>query len=279
MRPVQPILLTSLFPPLYEALYDILDRLQPADWDQPTAASAWSVKDVVAHLLDGDIRQLSFQRDGWTPPEPEQPITDYASLVDHLNTLNNTWTQVARRMSPSVLIGLLRWTGPQVCDHFASRDPHAEALFGVAWAGQDTSPNWFDVAREYTERWHHQQQVREAVGAPLLTDPKWLRPYLDTLVRGLPHAYRNADAPPGTRVTIEIQGEAGGTWTLQRAADGWTLYTGADADAAAHVRLPEAVAWRLFSKMADPEEARSAVSVSGDERLSEPLFRFVGFMV
>ena len=37
--------------------------------------------------------------------------------------------------------------------------------FGVAWAGEERSPAWFDVARELTERWHHQAHIRLATGA------------------------------------------------------------------------------------------------------------------
>jgi hypothetical protein len=33
----------------------------------------------------------------------------------------------------------------------------------VAWAGEAESKNWFHVARDYSEKWHHQQQIREAV--------------------------------------------------------------------------------------------------------------------
>jgi hypothetical protein len=61
-------------------------------------------------------------------------------------------------------------------------------VFSVAWAGEAESKNWFHVARDYSEKWHHQQQIREAVGqtAELLT-PALYRPLLDTLLRDLPH--------------------------------------------------------------------------------------------
>ena len=64
----------------------------------------------------------------------------------------------------------------------------------VAWAGDKQSPNWFDIAREYTEKWLHQQHIREAVGQPVLDERRWLFPVLDTFMRALPHVYR--DIPP-----------------------------------------------------------------------------------
>jgi hypothetical protein len=47
-----------------------------------------------------------------------------------------------------------------------SLDPLAPAAFAVSWAGEETSSNWFDTARELTERWHHQQQIRLATIGP-----------------------------------------------------------------------------------------------------------------
>ena len=47
------------------------------------------------------------------------------------------------------------------------------------------SDNRFDTAREYTERWHHQQHIREAVSRPGLEEPMWMRPVFETFVRGL----------------------------------------------------------------------------------------------
>jgi hypothetical protein len=50
-------------------------------------------------------------------------------------------------------------------------DPDAAGL-AAAWAGETDSRNWFDVAREYTEKWHHQQQLRDATTARRATTPR-----------------------------------------------------------------------------------------------------------
>jgi hypothetical protein len=38
----------------------------------------------------------------------------------------------------------------------------------VTWAGPEPAPIWLDIAREYTERWLHQAQVRDATRNPPL---------------------------------------------------------------------------------------------------------------
>jgi hypothetical protein len=153
-----------------------------------------------------------------------------------------------------------------------------DAQFGVAWAGQDSSPVWFDLGREYTERWLHQQQIREAVNAPGLTSREWLHPALDVFLRALPHTYRNVAASPGQNVRLDIEGKAGGIWTLVRAPEGWALYTGADASPTATLHLDQDSAWKLLSKGLSRETARARIRIDGDLRLGEPIFSALAIM-
>lgn len=229
------------------------------------------MRDVAAHLLDGQLRKLSFHRDGLTPPVPAEPIHGYTSLVEHLNRLNRDWVEVAGRFSPRVLLDLLRRSGGEVAAFVAALDPFAEALFPVAWAGEERSLVWMDTAREYTEHWHHQQQIRLAVGAPLLEEERFLRPLLHVSVRALPRSYAAVDAPDGACVTLDIEGEAGGTWTLRREAARWRLYEGRTEGAAAAVRMDQRFAWRLFFKAIPPAERRSGLTYTGDAALAEPM--------
>jgi uncharacterized protein (TIGR03083 family) len=278
MTPVEPILVSHLFPELHAELLTLLRGLRDQDWDQPTAARAWCVKDVVAHLLDGDIRRLSVQRDHSSLPEPELPIEGYGNLVTFLNQLNADWVQAARRISPRLLVEFLALTGPQVAQLFQALDPQAPALWPVAWAGDETSPNWFDVAREYTERWHHQQQIRDAVGVRGLTSRRWLYPVLETFFMGLPHTYRAVEAATGTHITFEVSGAAGGAWTLAREGEVWRLYAERCPEAGCHVRMDQDTAWRLMTKGLSSEEAASRVHIAGEQHLGIPVLKMLAVM-
>jgi len=278
MRPVQPLFVADLFPGLHAELIALLRGLAPADWERPTAAGAWRVRDVAAHLLDVDVRRLSLQRDGAALLAPETPISGYADLVAFLNRLNAEWVAAAKRISPRLLTDFLAATGPEVSRLFAGLDPFGPALFSVAWAGEAESAHWFDVAREYTERWHHQQQIRDAVGAPALTARRWLHPVLDTFFRGLPHTYRETPAEPGTAVVVEVTGEAGGAWTLAREASGWVLYEGAAAGPMTRARLDPDTAWRLLTKGLSQQDARRRIELAGRPELGEPLLGMLAVM-
>jgi len=263
-----------LFPPLLEALLGLLSALSDDDWRRPTACAGWAVKDVVAHMLSGDLGNLSRQRDGW--PSGIAP-RDAADLVVQINTHNERWVQAARFVSPRTLRELLALTGSRVCDYFASLDPHAVGDV-VSWAGPEPAPVWLDLAREYTERWHHQQHIRDAVGRPGLREPRFFAPVLATFVRALPMTYRDVAAEVGTVVGLTITGPAGGQWALRREPSAWTLGPGTADDRAAEVALDEDTAWRLFTNGVDRERAAGAAKITGDRRLGAKLFDAVAII-
>jgi hypothetical protein len=249
--------------------------LSDGDWQRPTIAGHWTVRDVVAHLLDTPLRRLSFVRDGWPPRDVA--IGSDAELAAFVNAMNAEGVKVFGRLSPRLLIDFMSHAARQLREHLGEVEPLAPAAFPVSWAGETSSPHWFDVAREYTERWHHQAQIRLAVGAlaPLMT-ARLYGPVIATFVRALPRACSGIDAEQGTRVGYVVDGEGGGTWYLVRTRDGWSLHDSLGGDGAepaptpaAVVRVPAALAWRLFTKGLSRKDAASACKVTGDTRLAD----------
>ena len=170
-------------------------------------------------------------------------------------------------MSPRVLRGWLEVSGAQVSDYFGSLDPHATGDV-VSWAGPEPAPVWLDLAREYTERWHHQQHIRDAVGKPGLKEPRFFAPVLGTFVRALPVTYRDATAEEGTVVVVTITGRSGGRWALRRERHAWALYVAASTRPSAEVVIDEETAWRLFTKGFHREQALSQAELIGDKALA-----------
>jgi uncharacterized protein (TIGR03083 family) len=270
IKPVAPIDVRPLFAPLHQELVMMLRTLAPEDWQAPTRAPKWRVADVVAHLTDTAIRRLSIERDGHPPVAPSRDISSNARLTEFLDEVNAQWVDASRRVSPRLLLEWLDVAGRQLVDHIESASLDEPSRFSVAWAGDDVSPGWFDIAREYTERWHHHQQIAEAVRAPLLKAKRWLFPVIDTSMRAMPLAYRGVEAAATTGVTFEITGEAGGAWTLVREQGGWRLFTGALDHAAAHVRLDQDTTWRMFFKQKTRDEVLAAMAVGGRADLAHP---------
>ncbi|GAB3584609.1 maleylpyruvate isomerase N-terminal domain-containing protein [Hymenobacter daeguensis] len=272
-----PIVTLPLFAELDRLLLELLRSLTPEDWQRPTLARPWTVKDIAAHLLDGNLRTLSMLRDGYAGEAPDD--FSYAGIVAYLNRLNADWVRAARRLSPAVLIEQLAQSGAEYTAYLHTLDPWAPAAFAVAWAGERESANWFHIARDYTEKWHHQQQIREAVGQPgALMTPELFRPLIETFVRGLPHAYRTVTAPEGTRVQVGVGPAVGGAWQLERTAEGWRLAEDLREAPAAAIALAPDTAWKLFTKGLSAEQARQQAQLTGDEQLAAPLFGLVAVM-
>jgi hypothetical protein len=85
----------------------LLGGLAPADFDRPTIAGSWVVRDVVAHIIGFSMRRLSFHRHGLTPPPPKRPITSERDFVDFINGINADWVDACRRLSPRLLTDLV----------------------------------------------------------------------------------------------------------------------------------------------------------------------------
>jgi uncharacterized protein (TIGR03083 family) len=261
-----PILGAHLLRKVDEKLIELLRSLSPSEWEAQTVAPRWQVRDVAAHLLDTVLRKLSLVRDSWYVENVNiQSPQDVVTLV---NRLNEEGVTVYRRLSPSVLIDMMKLACEQSASFHESLDPFAEAAFGVSWAGEERSLNWFDTARELTERWHHQQQIRVATDRPGIMTRELYHPVLDCFLRGLPHLYRDTEAPSGTVLLVEISGECGGKWFLSRNNGKWELVKEAGAELAARVTIPQEIAWRVFTKGIDRDSARAQIKVEGDPHLA-----------
>ena len=280
--PLAPTLCGHLFRPLGDELVTLLRELPADAWSLSTVCRGWQVRDIAAHLLDSGLRRLSFGRDALALLPPPRPIAGYGDLVAFLDQLNGDWVTAMRRLSPRILTELMAWLEPQLAEHLASIDPDGTALFSVAWAGEETSAAWFDVARELTERWLHQQQIRLAVGARPLDDAETSAAVFDTLLRAFPHAYASLDAAVGSNVSIAIGGERLLTYTLERANEGWVVLGGTATPPRgrrhASVRLDEQTAWLMLSKGIPPDEARERATVTGDAPLLDPFFGTLAVM-
>lgn len=278
MNTPEPIFVLQTFRELQEELVLLLRAFDNRDWEQPTIAGNWRVKDVAAHLLDGQLRSLSILRDEYQGEKPGK-IESYQDLVDFLNRLNAEWITAMKRISPALLLQLLEMAGHQYLDLLESLDPFAPAAFSVAWAGEEQSLNWFHIAREYTELWHHQQQIRLAVGQTnTLYQKKYYYPYLEVSMRALPHHYREVSGRSGATIQFSISGPGGGDWYLVYDQIEWKLASRPQQIPVCKVEIPEAIAWRIFTKGIDRRTAIRDSRIQGDHDLGERVFNMLAVM-
>jgi hypothetical protein len=159
----------------------------------------------------------------------------------------------------------------------AAADPFADAIFSVAWAGEEISKNWFHIAREYTEKVHHQLQIRDAVGKPGLMTKELFYPFIDTFMCALPHTYRNVQANNDTTIQVTVTTDIGGDWYLSRINNQWRLskeYT----KPGASISIDPDTAWKLFTKGVSPDEAKQKAIIQGDKELASVALQMIAVM-
>jgi hypothetical protein len=97
-------------------------------------------------------------------------------------------------------------------------------------------------------------------------------------VHALPVAYAAVAAPEEIAVALEVEGEAGGTWSVVRQAGDWKLYHGQAHEPAASITIGAEQFWRLLTRGISAESARAQARVEGDRRLIEPFFAAVAII-
>jgi uncharacterized protein (TIGR03083 family) len=261
------------FRPLSGEIVALLRSLGDDDWERPTMAGTWRVRDVAAHLVDTALRRLSMHRDGLELPPAVRPSAVGGDLVAFINTLNATWVRAAERLSPRVITELYQSTSTELADFVETLAPNEVAVWPVSWAGETQSPQWLDIGREFTEVWHHGAQIRDAVGAGPFSDARWLRAVLEIALHALPFAYRDVPGHSGSSIAIIVTGNASGTWTLHYDNGRWEVDEGARVDPTTAATMSGEVAWRLFFNALSFPEALSHVHLTGDAALARPLLR------
>jgi hypothetical protein len=233
----------------------------------PTECPAWTVKGIALHILGDDLSLLTRQRDASTDSitlfAEDHPGLTFRALLDGFN---EQWVRAARYLSADLVVELLalvgEWSETFYCEvglDTISREP--VGLF----AHTAPSPYWQVIAREYLERFVHQSQIRRAIDAPDLSGE--LVTCAARVVVELLAAWLVDYAPP-TGSTVGIAFGAAGSWSWERAADGWAVRNGIADDAAARVRADADRVVALISRGLTSDEAAQHVTVDGDAGLA-----------
>jgi uncharacterized protein (TIGR03083 family) len=271
-----PLDTRPLFPAERAEFTALLGNLDPGGWQRPTVCPGWRVHDVVAHVVHDYLRKLSRTRDRHAGPDP----LPGESLPQFLARMNQEFVDAARSVSPRALVDLLDHLGPQLDRLWQSLDLGATGE-PVSWAAPgQPAPVWLDVAREYTEFWVHQQQVRDAVGRPGANSDRLTWPVVDTFLRAVPYALRHLSPGAGTCLHIQVTGPGGGSWTVQRQDGTWAVNRGWPVGSAdALVRLSSDALWRVATRGIPVEAAREQALLSGDRVLGSAMLHLVSIIL
>jgi uncharacterized protein (TIGR03084 family) len=185
----------------HDDLRAILVDIPSEDWERPTPAAGWTIRDQVSHLayFDGAARLSMVDPDAFRAVRDEA-VADIEKFV--------AATLAYGRGIP----------GSELLDRFTEeRRALVEAARAapegvrIPWYGPDMAVASSVTAR-IMETWAHGQDVADALGV-VRSPTARLRHVCDIGIRARPFSYRNRGVePPETPVRVELVAPDGSTW-------------------------------------------------------------------
>ena len=181
---------------------DVLVRdLSEAEWDTPTPAEGWSVRDQISHLAFFDEQATLAVL------APDEFQSSLATIVTDLAAFMGGPLEKGRAMSPDDALRWWRDAHGSMQEAFATLEPDVR----VPWYGPPMSPASFVTAR-LMETWAHGQDVVDALGLQREpTDRLRNVSFLGVRARRNSYAARGLELPDGD-VKVELTGPGGETW-------------------------------------------------------------------
>jgi len=183
-----------------QALDEIVAPLPPDQWDRPTPAPGWAVRDQIGHLA-------FFDRAAVLAATDESAFREEAERI--MTGAADPSAEFGRSVGPADLLGLWRTGRTEMVALFRTLDPGHR----LPWYGPAMSAASFATAR-LMETWAHARDVADGLGVDQPATDR-LRHVAHIGVRARPFSYViNGLEVPAGEVRVELVPPAGGDqWT------------------------------------------------------------------
>lgn len=183
------------------SLLDMVGDLGPGDWDRPTPAEGWAVRDQVSHLAYFDDATLQAAID------PESFRRSAAGLVASGTDFPDRVAEEHRSMSPGELLEWFRGSRHRLAEALG----RLEARDRLPWYGTTMSAASAVTAR-LMETWAHGEDVADSLSVHREPTPR-LRHVAHLGVATFGFSFTNHGVPvPAVPVRVELEGPGGGWW-------------------------------------------------------------------
>jgi uncharacterized protein (TIGR03084 family) len=185
-----------------EGLVALVTSLSPAQWETPTPAPGWSIRDQVGHLAYFD-EQVTL-----AATDPEAFAQRRLEAVVDVDGFVEAATQAARQRPVADLVPWL-----SEARHIMIEATGAGAPERIPWFGPDMSIASALTAR-IMETWAHGQDIADGLGRTRVPSPR-LRHVCFLGYRALPNSYRARGLEvPEAPVRLALEGTDGVPWTF-----------------------------------------------------------------
>jgi uncharacterized protein (TIGR03084 family) len=186
----------------HDALDAVVAGLEADDWDGPTPAEGWSIRDQITHLTFFDEQAHLAVTD------PDGFADALASAAEDPLTFTDRPLAEARLQEPGEVLGRWRAARAKMLEAFAS----LESGTRIPWYGPAMSARSFVTAR-LMETWAHGQDIVDALGVQRKATGR-LRHIAHLGVLARPFAYQvHGLTMPDEPVRVELESPDGDVWT------------------------------------------------------------------
>ena len=197
--------------PVVAALHDVWDRLDDllaglddADWQRPTCLPGWNVQAVAAHVIGTENMLLGVERC--------RPWRSRRRRTRTCATTSAASTRRGSRRSPSEppadVLARFRDDVAQRKEALAAISDEEWDKVGFTPAGQDTYGRFMRI--RVFDQWLHELDIRDAVGEPGGDAGPAAELALDEMAVAMGFVVgKKAGAPQGSRVRLDLTGDAG----------------------------------------------------------------------
>jgi uncharacterized protein (TIGR03084 family) len=192
----------------HDALDSVVAGLKAEQWDQPTPAEGWSIRDQITHLTFFDHQAHLAVAD------PEEFAAALASAAGDPLAFTDRPLAEARLQETGEVLGRWRAGRARMLETFAGLAPDTR----IPWYGPPMSARSFVTAR-LMETWAHGQDIVDALGVPREATTR-LRHVAHLGVLSRPFAYQvRGLTVPDEPVRVELHAPDGDVWTWGEPGD------------------------------------------------------------
>jgi uncharacterized protein (TIGR03084 family) len=202
MPPPMSQLLGDLAAETRVLLEAMLQPLPAGDWERPTPAEGWAIRDQVSHLAYFD------ETASMAATDPETFRADAAALLARGDTFTDEIADCYRSLTPVRLLAWFHTARQQLIDAFAGLDPAAR----LPWYGPEMSAASAITAR-IMETWAHGQDIADALGIQREPTARLRHvAHLGVATFAFAYALRGREVPTQA-IRVELTTPDGGSWT------------------------------------------------------------------
>ncbi|MEV8551729.1 maleylpyruvate isomerase family mycothiol-dependent enzyme [Streptomyces glaucescens] len=250
-----------------EAISELVQHLVEADWNRRTPCPAWSVRDVVSHVIGLDSEMLGDPRPIHTLPRDLFHVTtDHQRYMEMQVDVRRHHT--APEMTAELEYMVIR-RNRQLRNE--SRDPGTKVRgpLGTELTLEES------MRRHAFDVWVHEQDLRTALGRPGNLDSPGAHVARDVLLDALPDVVAvKAQAPRSSAVVFDVHGPVEFLRTVRVDIQGrGTLETVPALGPAATLSLDWETYVRLACGRVSPAAAGDRVKQEGDPDLTAAILR------